>query len=167
MNLREVDVSSLREPGYLNRQHSEEQLDRFIRHFREHGQYQPIVVAGDEILCGVLIYRALKALNIEKCYVNDLGASFPLEKRKELRYLDNQIFDIETWNERAISEFLMSLDTSELDQFGFTKEETEMYVDGGDPSDLDDIVPSKSRRLPDRWKCDSCGWEGELPDNQK
>ena len=157
MKIKEVKISELVIPDYCNREHPQDQLDRFIREFEANGQYQPIVVSGNEILCGVLIYLAMKQLGKETCFVNDLGF-LPIEKKKEIRYIDNQIFDIEDWNEEAIKKFLMSVDVGELERFGFSSEEADLFINvEADEQVIKNIATSN---LKDQWECEHCGWRG-------
>ena len=158
MNVKEVPVDSLRIPEYCRRQHSQDQIERFIKSFQSHGQYQPIVVSGDEILCGTLIFLALKQLKKEKCFINDLGA-MPLEKKKEIRYLDNQIFDIEDWESEALKKFLMSTSVDELEKFGFSPEETELFINQEAETPLLASAPISWKT---QWTCEACGWTGAL-----
>lgn len=158
MNVKEVPVDSLRIPEYCRRQHSQDQIERFIKSFQSHGQYQPIVVSGDEILCGTLIFLALKQLKKEKCFINDLGA-MPLEKKKEIRYLDNQIFDIEDWESEALKKFLMSTSVDELEKFGFSPEETELFINQEAETLLLASAPISWKT---QWTCEACGWTGAL-----
>lgn len=159
MNIKEVKISELVIPDYCNREHPQDQLDRFIREFEANGQYQPIVVSGNEILCGVLIYLAMKQLGKETCFVNDLGY-LPLEKKKEIRYLDNQIFDIEDWDEDAIKKFLMNLDVSEFEKFGFSAEEADLFIN----IEAEEIKVKNVSKVnwKDQWECDHCGWKGTI-----
>ena len=157
MNVKEVPVDSLVVPEYCKREHSQEQIDRFIRDLKIHKQYQPIVVSGKEILCGVLIWTAIKASGKETCFVNDLGV-LPLEKKKEIRYLDNQIFDIEGWNRESMKRFLMDLDCVDLDKFGFSEEEASIIINETNI----ELNPGKPIKWKDQWECPNCGWKGTI-----
>lgn len=93
--------------------------------------------------------------------MNDLGF-LPIEKKKEIRYLDNQIFDIEDWNEEAIKKFLMSVDVGELERFGFSSEEADLFINvEADEQVIKNIATSS---LKDQWECEHCGWKGTLND---
>jgi len=159
VNVKEVKISELVIPDYCKREHPQEQVERFIQEFEVHGQYQPIVVSDNEILCGALIYTAMKQAGRETCFVNDLGY-LPLEKKKEIRYLDNQIFDIEDWDEDAIKKFLMNLDVSKLEKFGFSAEEADLFIN----VEAEEIKVKNIASLNwiDQWECDHCGWKGTI-----
>jgi ParB-like chromosome segregation protein Spo0J len=157
MNIEERDIDGLTVPSYLNREHSEEQLERCMRSLELHGQYQPIVVSGNEIVCGVLIYTALKRLGRPTVWVNDLG-DIGEERKREIRYIDNQIFDIEDWDESRLKQLLMELPSEDLDRYGFSKAETEALVNMEVPEARKDLSAWN-----DEWECDSCGWKGRLP----
>lgn len=159
MIIKEVPLDSLTIPDYCKRHHSADQIDLFIKGLKKHDQYQPIIVSDGEILCGVLIYLSLKKLGKEKCFINELGP-LSLEKKKEIRYLDNQIFDIEDWEEKAIKEFLMGLEIEDLEKYGFTGEEAEIIINM-EPETLP-TVETKSSLWQDQWECDSCGWTGTI-----
>ncbi len=156
MNVRRVRVDALTVPEYCRRVHSREQIGRFVKSFRRHGQYQPLITSGNEILCGVLAYLAFRQMGKKTCFVNDLGP-LPLERRKEIRYLDNQIFDIEDWESESLKRFLMSTSLEELDRLGFSPDETELYVN---------LEPETAKPIPaawnGRWICESCGWTGVM-----
>jgi hypothetical protein len=38
-----------------------------------YGQYSPLVISGNEILCGTLVYDALKRLKMRRAYVVQVG----------------------------------------------------------------------------------------------
>lgn len=158
MNVEERDISSLTIPEYCKRHHSKSQISKCVSSLKKHGQYQPIVVSENEILCGVLVYKSLVSMKRDKIWVNDLG---PLteERKKEIRYLDNQIFDIEDWDEDRIKTMLMNLDTSKLDDFGFTTEEAEQFINDDPGEDQ-----KKEKKVGTIWECESCGWSGKLED---
>lgn len=155
MRVQKVPLDTLRIPDYCKREHTQDQIERFLKSFKKHGQYQPIVTSENEILCGTLVYLALKQAGKPFCFINDLG-SLPLERKKEIRYLDNQIFDVEDWESEKLKEFLMSTSVEELEKFGFTPEETEMYIN------LDEETPvlASDFKWNGRYKCENCGWEG-------
>lgn len=159
MKLAQVPIDTLHAPDYFARRHDSAQLARFLAAYRKNGQYQPIVVAAGEILCGMLVWEAMKAAGETRIWVNDLG-DIPPAKRKEIRYLDNQIFDIETWDPEALKRLLMDTDAAKLGELGFTREEAELKVndEGGLPP-----KGSRAKKLKTLWKCEACGWEGELP----
>ncbi|MBO4620677.1 MAG: hypothetical protein J5654_11285 [Victivallales bacterium] len=161
MRLIQVPIDSLRPPDYLTRRHDSAQLARFLAAYRKNGQYQPIVAAGGEILCGTLVWQAMKAAGETRIWVNDLG-DIPPEKRKEIRYLDNQIFDIETWDAEAMKRLLMDTDAAALSEIGFTKEEAELLVND-EGAAVSGAARGRSKKLKTLWKCDACGWHGELP----
>lgn len=160
MNVLEVPLSSLRLPSHGKRAHGEDQVSRAVLSIERHGQYQPIVVSEGEILCGVLVYMALSRLGRQTCLVNELG-SIPDEKKKELRYLDNQIFDMEGWDEEKLQAFLQGLDSSELDKFGFLETEIELRVNGEETRDGGN---GRYPKWKEEWECTSCGWRGVLED---
>lgn len=158
MEAREVPIDSLTVPSYHHRHHSREQIDRFIRHWRQNGQYQPVVTSEGEILCGVLIYLALKKAGEKTIVVNDLGP-LPLERKKEIRYLDNQIFDIEDWNGERLKAFLMTMDTDISLDYGFSASEIDQLIN--DDSQKPPAAGGK-KKMSDVWECDSCGWSGTI-----
>ena len=87
MNTKLVKIEDLKIPEYIKRHHSKSQIDKCISSLTRYDQYQPIVVSGNEILCGVLVFIALKKMGKTEIWVNDLG-ELPLEKKKEIRYLE-------------------------------------------------------------------------------
>lgn len=159
MNVKEAKIADLYIPDYCHREHPQEQIERFIKEFQLHGQYQPIVTSGNEILCGALIYLAIKQIGNETCFINDIGY-LPLEKKKEIRYLDNQIFDIEDWDEEAIKKFLMNLNIGEFEKFGFTDEEANLFINL-EPEEIK-VATTSNITFKEQWECDNCGWKGTI-----
>ena len=157
MRIEERDIESLTLPEYCKRHHGDDQLERCVRSLERHGQYQPIVVSGNEILCGVLVYTALVKMGGKTVWVSDVG-DIGEEKKREIRYLDNQIFDIEDWDANRLKQFLMELPNDDLDKYGFTKTETEALVNMDIPESKRDLSAWN-----DEWECESCGWKGRLP----
>lgn len=153
----EKSMEELVIPDYCKRHHSKSQISRCVRSLERHGQYQPIVVSENEILCGVLVYLALQKMKREKIWVVDLG-ELPLDKKKEIRYLDNQIFDIEGWDDLRIKSYLMDLDTSKLEDVAFTQDEVEQIIN------MDPEEELKKMKIESIWECDACGWSGKKPD---
>ena len=153
--IEEVRLDTLVVPGYLKRKHSSEQIDRCIKSLEIHGQYQPIVVSRDEILCGVLIFMAMKKMGMKTILVHDLGI-LSEGKKKEIRYLDNQIFDIETWDEFKIKDLLMSLDKIGVEKVGFTEDEVELFVN----QEPKEVKNKRDSLFHDQYVCDHCGWTG-------
>lgn len=155
MNAKLVPIADLKIPDYIKRHHSKSQIDKCISSLSKYDQYQPIVISGNEILCGVLVFLSLKKMGRTEVWANDLG-DLPIEKKKEIRYLDNQIFDIEDWDEQRIKSYLMELDTSKLDSIGFTQKEAEDFIN------LEQEVKGKEPKINTIWECESCGWKGEI-----
>ena len=155
MNTKLVKIEDLKIPEYIKRHHSKSQIDKCISSLTRYDQYQPIVVSGNEILCGVLVFIALKKMGKTEIWVNDLG-ELPLEKKKEIRYLDNQIFDIEDWDEQRIKSYLMDIDTSKLDSIGFTQKEAEDLIN------FENDLNMKEPKIETIWECESCGWKGKI-----
>lgn len=153
--IEEVPLQSLAVPEYLKRNHTDEQVLRCVKSIERHGQYQPIVVSGNEILCGVLVFKAMKAMGMKTILVHDLGV-LSEGRKKEIRYLDNQIFDIETWNEFKIKDLLMSLDKIGVEKVGFSEEEVDLLVNVEPPERKN----SRNSLFHDQYVCDSCGWTG-------
>ena len=163
MQIEQVKLTSLKKTKLLKRKHSKEQMQRCIHSLLTYGQYAPIVVSDNEVLCGTLIYDALKRLKIKTVYIVQVG-KLSEEKKKELRYLDNRTFDMSFWKDDALKVFLMGLDKEQLDDCGFTEREAQALINGF----IDDGKTAKKKLLqdlneqPDTWYCPSCGWQGTI-----
>lgn len=151
----EKNINELTIPDFCKRHHSKSQISRCVRSLKKHGQYQPIVISDNDILCGVLVYLASKQIGKDKIWAVDLG-HLSEEKKKEIRYLDNQIFDIEDWDEERIKSYLMELDVSKLKDIAFTQEEAEQFIN------LESEETARKARIDQIWECDSCGWSGKI-----
>ena len=162
-DIHEVALDVLSIPSYCKRRHTSDQIERCVHSLELHDQYQPLVVSQNEIVCGVLVYRALRKMGRKTAWVHDLGP-LPEERKKEIRYLDNQIFDIETWEEFKIKDLLMSLDRVGVERIAFTEDEAEFIINKEPPE------PRKTKKdssFNEIWVCDSCGWTGTLDQLKK
>ena len=159
MDVHEVPLAELKLPDYLHREHTPEQLDRCKKSIGLYGQYQPLVVSNGEILCGTLVFQAMRELGMESACVNDIGWVSDRVKR-EIRYLDNQIFDIEDWDVDKLKRYLMTLEDDDAGNIAFSPDEVEMIVNGLETLSL---AGGGGLELEDQWQCDSCGWTGVLP----
>ena len=163
MQIEQVKLTSLKKTKLLKRKHSKEQMQRCIHSLLTYGQYTPIVVSDNEVLCGTLIYDALKRLKIKTVYIVQVG-ELSEEKKKELRYLDNRTFDMSFWKDDALKVFLMGLDKEQLDDCGFTEREAQALINGF----VDEGKTAKKKLLqdlneqPDTWYCPQCGWQGTI-----
>ena len=155
--IEERQLSALRVPSYCRRRHPRSQVDRCVASIEAHGQYQPIIVSGDEILCGVLVFMALRKMGRKTALVHDMG-DLPEDRRMEIRYLDNRTFEIGEWNDAGLEELLMGLDKIGVEKVGFTEEEAELFVNRAEP-----VFAGPSSRRKAVWVCDSCGWRGDAP----
>jgi hypothetical protein len=94
-----------------------------------YGQYSPLVVSGNEILCGTLVYDAMKRLKMRRAKIVQVG-ELSEEKKRELRYLDNRTFEMSFWKDDELKMFLMSLEKNELEDCGFKEDEVEQMING-------------------------------------
>lgn len=163
MKIEEIALSKLRKTRFLKRKHSKEQLEKCIHSVETYGQYSPLVVSGNEILCGTLVYDALKKLKTRRAKIIQVG-ELSDEKKKELRYLDNRTFEMSFWKDDELKMFLMSLDNKALKDCGFDEMETENFVNGFDDSGkaIKSKVLSELNDQPDTWYCPECGWTGTV-----
>ena len=106
MEIQEVALSKLRKTKLLKRRHSPDQLDRCVHSLVTYGQYSPLVVSGNEILCGTLVYDAMKRLKMRHAKIVQVG-ELSDEKKRELRYLDNRTFEMSFWKDDELKMFLM------------------------------------------------------------
>ena len=165
MQIEEIALSKLRKTRLLKRKHSKEQLEKCLHSVRTYGQYAPIVVSGNEILCGTLVYDALKKLKMRRAKIIQVG-ELSDEKKKELRYLDNRTVEMSFWKDDELKVFLMSLNNDELKNCGFDEQETENFINGFDNSGGSKTIKSKVLEelndQPDTWYCPECGWTGTV-----
>lgn len=166
MNIEEIALSKLRKTRFLKRKHSKDQLERCIHSLMTYGQYSPIVVSVNEILCGTLVYDAMKRLKMHRAKVVQLGVLSD-EKKKEVRYLDNRTFEMSFWKDDELKQFLMSLDKDALWNCGFNEDETENYINDGHETGMTKkrLIDGIDKQL-DTWYCPNCNWEGTLTEQQ-
>lgn len=162
MKVIEIKLSKLSKYAYLKRRHSSDQLQRCIHSIERYGQYAPLVISDGEVICGQLVFDALKRLKRKTAFVVDLG---PLseEKKKEIRYIDNQTFDISGWKDDVLKDYIIGLDNDNLVDSGFTQEEAERLVND------DDVETATSKKelldgFKQKWYCQECGWTGTEDD---
>ena len=163
MKIEEIALSRLRKTRLLKRSHPKIQMERCLHSLRKFGQYSPLVVSGNEVLCGTLVYDAMKRLKMRRAVVVQIG-EISEEKKKELRYLDNRTFEMSFWKDDELKMFLMGLEKNVLEDCGFTEDEVEEVINGF----RDEVKPAKKSVLeqlneqPDEWYCPDCGWTGTL-----
>ena len=160
IEIQEIALSKLKKSKLFKRKHTSEQLERCIHSLERYGQYTPLVVSGKEILCGNLVYDAMRKLKWKKGSIYDLG-ELTTEKKQEIRFLDNHTFDISKWKEEPLKDFLMSLDVGKLLDCGYNLEESERLINGLD-DDIKNSPDLKDLGIEDVWYCEACGWEGNL-----
>jgi len=168
MNIEEIPLSKLHKTKLLKRKHSDDQMDRCVHSLLTYGQYQPLVVSGNEILCGTLVYDAMKRLKMRYAKIVQVG-ELSEEKKKELRYLDNRTFEMSFWKDDALKIFLMGVENERLEDFGFSMKEVDEMINGFFEENK---APRKSEleklnQQPDTWYCPGCGWIGTLAKKQE
>lgn len=163
MVIEEVALSKLRKTKLLKRKHDGKQLDRCVHSLLTFGQYMPLVVSGNEILCGTMVYDAMKRLKMRRAKIVQLG-ELGEEKKKELRYLDNRTFEMSFWKSDELKMFLMSLEKEKLEDCGFNEQEVEEMINGfnEEGNAAKKSVLKELNRQPETWYCPECGWEGTL-----
>ena len=168
MDFQTVKISSLKKTRLLKRRHSKDQLQRCIRSVQTYGQYSPLVVSGNEILCGTLVYDAMRKLKMKTATVVQVG-ELADEKKRELRYLDNHTFDMSFWFDDKLKMFLMSLDHEGLERCAFNDFEAENLINGFS-EEVERVKKKTLQELneqPDTWYCPKCGWTGSLSLEEK
>ena len=166
MEIEEMALSKLRKTKQLKRKHSPDQLDRCVHSIMTYGQYSPLVVSGNEILCGTLVYDALKRLKMRRAKIVQVG-ELSDEKKRELRYLDNRTFEMSFWKDDELKVFLMGLEKSKLEDCGFKEEEVEQMINGFN----EEVKSAKSaikelNEQQDTWYCPECGWTGTVEEGK-
>lgn len=166
MQIEEIALSKLRKTKLLKRKHSPDQLDRCVHSIITYGQYSPLVVSGNEILCGTLVYDALKRLKMRRAKIVQVG-ELSEEKKRELRYLDNRTFEMSFWKDDELKIFLMGLEKKQLEDCGFKEEEVEQMINGFN----EEVKVAKStikemNEQKDTWYCPECGWTGTIDEEK-
>lgn len=166
MEIEEIALSKLRKTKLLKRKHSPDQLDRCVHSIITYGQYSPLVVSGNEILCGTLVYDALKRLKMRRAKIVQVG-ELSDEKKRELRYLDNRTFEMSFWKDDELKIFLMGLEKKQLEDCGFKEEEVEQMINGFN----EEVKVAKSaikemNEQQETWYCPECGWTGTIEEEK-
>ena len=163
MVIDEVALSKLRQTKLLKRKHDQNQVDRCVHSLLTFGQYMPLVVSGNEILCGTMVYDAMKRLKMRKAKIIQVG-ELSDEKKKELRYLDNRTFEMSFWKDDELKMFLMSLEKEKLEDCGFNEKEVEEMINGFNEEGkvAKKSVLNELNEQPETWYCPECGWEGTI-----
>ncbi len=168
MEIQEIALSKLRKTKLLKRRHSKDQLERCVHSLMTYGQYSPLVVSGNEILCGTLVYDALKRLKMRRAKIVQVG-ELSEEKKRELRYLDNRTFEMSFWKDDELKMFLMGLEKSRLEDCGFKEEEVESMINGfyEEGAKAKKSVLKELNKQPDTWYCPECGWTGTIDERKE
>lgn len=167
MKIESVKLSSLRKTKALRRKHSADQFERCIHSIMKWGQYAPLVVSGNEVLCGTMVYDAMKRLKMKTAMVVQVG-ELSDEKKRELRYLDNRTFDMSFWKDDELTMFLMGLDRDGLEDCGFKEDEVESMVNGfrEEGKRAKKKILDVLNEQPDTWYCPDCGWIGTMKEKR-
>lgn len=167
MQIEQIALSKLRKTKLLKRKHSLDQLQRCVHSLMTYGQYSPLVISGNEILCGTLVYDALKRLKMRRAYVVQVG-ELSEQKKRQLRYLDNRTFEMSFWKDDQLKMFLMSLEKNELQDCGFKEDEVETMINGffEQGTKAKKNVLQELNEQPDEWYCSKCGWHGTIQEKE-
>lgn len=163
MQIEEIALSKLRKTRLLKRKHSSDQMQRCIHSLMTYGQYSPLVISGNEILCGTLVYDAMKRLKMRRAKVVQVG-ELSEEKKRELRYLDNRTFEMSFWKDDELKMFLMGLEKNELEDCGFKEDEVEQMINGfiDEGNKAKKNILQEMNNQPEIWYCPECGWNGTI-----
>ena len=142
-------------------------MQRCIHSLMTYGQYSPLVVSGNEILCGTLVYDAMKRLKMRRAKIVQVG-ELSEEKKRELRYLDNRTFEMSFWKDDELKMFLMSLEKNELEDCGFKEDEVEQMINGfiDEGKKAKKNVLQELNKQPEIWYCQECGWTGTFQEQK-
>ena len=170
MIIEQIALSKLRKTKLLKRKHTNDQLQRCIHSIMTYGQYQPIIVSKNEILCGNLVYDALKRLKSRKAKIVQLG-ELSEQKKRELRYLDNRTFEMSFWKDDDLKVFLMELSKQQLQDCGFKEDQVEQMINGfnesGNSAKSKKNILNELNEQPDTWYCPECGWTGTIEEQKE
>jgi len=168
MEIEQIALSKLRKTKLLKRKHSQDQLDRCVHSIITYGQYSPLVVSGNEILCGTLVYDAMKRLKMRHAKIVQVG-ELSEEKKRELRYLDNRTFEMSFWKDEELKMFLMGLEKEQLENCGFKEDEVEQMINGFQEEEkaMKKSIIKELNEQQETWYCPECGWTGTLEEKEE
>lgn len=168
MQIQQMALSKLRKTKLLKRKHSSDQLQRCIHSLMTYGQYSPLVISGNEILCGTLVYDAMKRLKMRRAYIVQVG-ELSEQKKRQLRYLDNRTFEMSFWKDNQLKMFLMGLEKDELQDCGFKEDEVENMINGfvQEGNSAKKSVLRQLNEQPQTWYCPKCGWQGTFQEKKQ
>ena len=163
MQIEQMALSKLRKTKLLKRKHSPDQLERCIHSLMTYGQYSPLVVSGNEILCGTLVYDAMKRLKMRRASIIQVG-ELSEQKKRELRYLDNRTFEMSFWKDDELKVFLMGLEKNELEDCGFKEDEVDYMINqfSDQGTKAKKSILKQLNEQQDQWYCPACGWTGTI-----
>lgn len=159
MNIVQMPLKKLKKSKFFKRNHNSEQIQYGCVSLERNGQYQPIIVSQNQILCGNLIFECAKKLGWKKVFVYDLG-KISEQKKRQIRFIDNHTFQTSAWKQQKLKQFLMMLETNRLQDFGFDEEYAFSYVNDLGNEDL--IKQVKQNQNNQIYYCQKCGWSGQL-----
>lgn len=165
LEVTEISLKKLKKTKLIKRKHSKQQIQMCCKSLKKHGQYQPLVVSQNQILCGNLVYDAAKLLKYKKLSIIELG---PLseEKKKEIRFLDNRTFELSSWKDNALKQLLMMLDVQQMQDYGFSEEDSYRIINDLDNDTIKVSDLEKDLGIKDTYYCIECGWQGTLQEIQ-
>lgn len=153
MILQEVTLKDLVCFDSLRRHHSRRQVDACVHSLKTFGQYSPLIVSGNEVLCGQLVLASLKKLKFKTAFVYDVG-ELDESKKRELRFLDNHIFDAGSFDLLKLKDVLVGFDFDEVANTGFSVEEVNDFI-----NDAEVLPSATASKAETEYEC-SCGWFG-------
>ena len=159
MSLIQVSIKKIKKSKYLKRKHNQEQIQFGCMSLQNHGQYQPIIVSNNEILCGNLIYQCAKILGWKKIWVYQMG-ELSEQKKRQIRFIDNHSFQTSSWKDDKLKQFLMQLDVQRLRDFCFDQDFAYSYI-----NDLDEeLIKQVKQKCQNQqiYYCQKCGWRGKI-----
>ena len=161
MKIEQVSIRKIKKSAFFKRKHDAEQIQLCCLSLKRHGQYQPIIVSEGQILCGNLIYQSAKKLGWKKVQIYNLG-KLSQQKKKQIRFLDNHTFDLSSWKEEQLKQLLMSIQTCDIQNFGFTQQQAYVFINDLNDQDITISQMQKDLDVDDIYFCRQCGWQGTL-----
>lgn len=125
-----MKISELKERADNFRNHSESQIEEFIKSINMFGQIRPIVIDEDNnILAGHGLFAAMNKMGKKDVDVLVMKGLTEIEKKK-LMLADNKIYELGTSNADRMYELIneIKIDGGSLDVPGFDKESLDLLT---------------------------------------
>jgi len=138
----EVSVESLSHDPTNARKHSERNIAAIVASLQEFGQRRPLVIHGDTVIAGNGTLEAARVLGWESVSVTRVPEDWSPEQASAYAIADNRTAELAAWDNEALLDSLVGLNTELLTATGFDMTDVENLQTLTAAPDLDELFDS-------------------------